>query len=160
MAAHRSALSYAVGEWARVLAAQDAGALARRLLRAARLGQPPPTARCSPATCRRRPPAAWCRRSIPEGGLSRDGRLRKPKLGLINYMVSSFDPEGSRDLVFVPVGINYDRVLEDRMLVRAPGPGEPRPSRARVLANRGGLRRPQRGPHDPAALVPLRLRPA
>ena len=70
----------------------------------------------------------------PEGGLSRDGRLRKPKLGLINYMVSSFDPEGTRDLVFVPVGINYDWVLEDRMLVRAPGPGEPRRSRTRVLA--------------------------
>ena len=75
----------------------------------------------------------------PEGGLSRDGRLRKPKLGLINYMVSSFDPEGSRDLVFVPVGINYDRVLEDRMLVRAPAPGEPRRSRARVLMTAAGF---------------------
>lgn len=70
----------------------------------------------------------------PKGGLNRDGRLHKPKLGLINYMVSSFDPEGARDLVFVPVGINYDRVLEDRMLARAPKPGEPRRSRARVLA--------------------------
>ena len=53
----------------------------------------------------------------PEGGLSRDGRLRAPKLGLIDYMLRSFDPEGDRDLVFVPVGINYDRVLEDRTLL-------------------------------------------
>jgi glycerol-3-phosphate O-acyltransferase len=53
---------------------------------------------------------------FPEGGLTRDGRLRPPKLGLLSYMVSAFDPNGPRDIVFVPVGINYDRVLEDRIL--------------------------------------------
>ena len=51
---------------------------------------------------------------FPEGGLSRDGRIREPKLGLIKYMVSEFDPDGERDLEFVPVGINYD--LEDRCI--------------------------------------------
>jgi glycerol-3-phosphate O-acyltransferase len=34
-------------------------------------------------------------------------------------MVSSFDPRGPRDAVFVPVGINYDRVIEDRVQVAA-----------------------------------------
>jgi glycerol-3-phosphate O-acyltransferase len=34
-------------------------------------------------------------------------------------MVSGFDPAGARDIVFVPVGINYDRVLEDRVLTAA-----------------------------------------
>jgi glycerol-3-phosphate O-acyltransferase len=54
----------------------------------------------------------------PEGGLSRDGRLRPPKLGILDYMLRSFDPvHGERDLVFIPVGINYDRVLEDRTLL-------------------------------------------
>jgi glycerol-3-phosphate O-acyltransferase len=54
----------------------------------------------------------------PEGGLSRDGRLRPPKLGILDYMLRSFDPvDGERDLVFIPVGINYDRVLEDRTLL-------------------------------------------
>jgi len=38
-------------------------------------------------------------------------------MGLIDYMVRNFDPKG-RDVVFVPVGINYDRVIEDRSLVR------------------------------------------
>jgi glycerol-3-phosphate O-acyltransferase len=52
---------------------------------------------------------------FPEGGLTRDGRLGPPKLGLIGYMVSGFDAKGPRDAVFVPVGINYDRVLEDRL---------------------------------------------
>jgi glycerol-3-phosphate O-acyltransferase len=56
---------------------------------------------------------------FPEGGLTRDGKLRPPKLGLLSYMVSGFDPKGPRDAVFVPVGINYDRVIEDRVQVAA-----------------------------------------
>src|SRR5262249_23946228 len=56
---------------------------------------------------------------FPEGGLTRDGRLRPPKLGLLSYIVSGFDPQGPRDAVFVPVGLNYDRVLEARIRVAA-----------------------------------------
>jgi glycerol-3-phosphate O-acyltransferase len=33
--------------------------------------------------------------------------------------VAGFDPRGPRDAVFVPVGINYDRVIEDRVQVAA-----------------------------------------
>src|SRR5213075_3279228 len=63
----------------------------------------------------------------PEGCLSRDGRLRPPKLGLLDYMLRGFDPQGDRDLVFIPVGINYDRVLEDRtLLLKLEVTGEPR----------------------------------
>ena len=56
---------------------------------------------------------------FPEGGLSRDGRLAPPKLGLLSYILDGFDPNGSRDVLFVPVGLNYDRVLEDRILLEA-----------------------------------------
>ena len=56
---------------------------------------------------------------FPEGGLSRDGKLRPPKFGLLSYMVAAFDPKGPKDVVFVPVGVNYDRVLEDRLLTSA-----------------------------------------
>ena len=72
----------------------------------------------------------------PEGGLSRDGRLRSPKLGLLDYMLRGFDPDGPRDLVFIPVGINYDRVLEDRTLLldTQPGAAKPGPAAARVQA--------------------------
>jgi glycerol-3-phosphate O-acyltransferase len=40
-------------------------------------------------------------------------------------MLRGFDPGGARDLVFVPVGVNYDRVLEDRTLIldRSPAQG-------------------------------------
>jgi glycerol-3-phosphate O-acyltransferase len=56
---------------------------------------------------------------FPEGGLTRDGALRPPKLGILSYMVAGFDPQGPRDVVFVPVGLNYDRVLEDRIQIGA-----------------------------------------
>lgn len=56
---------------------------------------------------------------FPEGGLSRDGRLRPVKLGLLDHMGrAKADPTFTRPLVFVPVGINFDRVLEDEVLVR------------------------------------------
>ncbi len=55
---------------------------------------------------------------FPEGGLTRDGGLREPKLGILESIASlKGDPTFQRDVVFVPVGINYDRVLEDRSLV-------------------------------------------
>jgi glycerol-3-phosphate O-acyltransferase len=64
----------------------------------------------------------------PEGGLSRDGRLREPRLGLFDYMLKSFDPGGAHDIVFVPVALNYDRVLEDRTLLRSLDRAAPRRS--------------------------------
>ncbi|HET7671583.1 MAG TPA: hypothetical protein VFK84_14330, partial [Burkholderiales bacterium] len=57
---------------------------------------------------------------FPEGGLSRDGRMREPRLGVLDYMMRGFRVDGERDLVFVPLGINYDRVLEDRTLLLSP----------------------------------------
>jgi glycerol-3-phosphate O-acyltransferase len=56
---------------------------------------------------------------FPEGGLSRDGKLRPPKLGLLDYICRTMtDPAFDRDIWFVPVALNYDRVLEDRSLIR------------------------------------------
>ncbi len=56
---------------------------------------------------------------FPEGGLSRDGHLRPVKLGLLDNMAKSkLDPEFTRPIVFVPVGINFDRVVEDEVMAR------------------------------------------
>ena len=54
-----------------------------------------------------------------EGGLTRDGRLRAPKIGLLDYVlgIGRDRPFASR-LYVVPVAVNYDRVLEDRSLLR------------------------------------------
>jgi glycerol-3-phosphate O-acyltransferase len=60
---------------------------------------------------------------------------------VLDYMLKAFDPAGERDIVFVPVGINYDRVLEDRTLLRDVGtvagsdPGESRPPKKGALAS-------------------------
>jgi glycerol-3-phosphate O-acyltransferase len=54
-----------------------------------------------------------------EGGLSRDGRFRPAKIGLLDYIVGTLrEPDERRDIWLVPVAINYDRTLEDRSLIR------------------------------------------
>ena len=52
-----------------------------------------------------------------EGGLSRDGAFQKPKLGMLDYLVTAKrDPEFDMPLYIIPTAVNYDRVLEDRNL--------------------------------------------
>jgi len=71
---------------------------------------------------------------FPEGGLSRDGKLRAPKLGLLDYICrTAADPDFDRDIWFVPVALNYDRVLEDRSLIRELVAEGDRPSRVAQL---------------------------
>jgi glycerol-3-phosphate O-acyltransferase len=54
-----------------------------------------------------------------EGGLTRDGKLRAPKVGLLDYVLGiGRDPAYAKRLHVVPVAVNYDRVLEDRSLLR------------------------------------------
>lgn len=69
---------------------------------------------------------------FPEGGLTQDGALRPVKIGLLDYIIGTLaDPSFDRDIWLVPVGINYDRVLEDRSLIRERIVGGRRPGRAR-----------------------------
>jgi len=70
-----------------------------------------------------------------EGGLSRDGRARPAKLGLLDHIVcaiAEFPPE--RDIRLVPISLNYDRVLEDRTLIAELLDATHRPGRLRQLA--------------------------
>jgi glycerol-3-phosphate O-acyltransferase len=57
---------------------------------------------------------------FPEGGLTRDGLLRPAKIGLLDYMLGAAhdDPALAGRLTIIPVALNYDRVLEDRTLLR------------------------------------------
>ena len=71
-----------------------------------------------------------------EGGLSRDGKLGKAKIGLLDYVLGvAREPSMRRRLYVVPVAINYDRVLEDRSLLREldAREGGKRPSRRTQL---------------------------
>jgi glycerol-3-phosphate O-acyltransferase len=49
--------------------------------------------------------------------LSRDGRLSEPKIGFLDYILRNYDAKLDREVVFVPIGINYDHVLEDQNLL-------------------------------------------
>jgi len=113
LAAEQVALSYAVGEWARVWPLQalirSMGAFFVRRNSGDPLYRVVLSRYVSMATEAGVPQALF-----PEGGLTVDGALRQPRFGLLDYMVKSFRPDAERDLVFIPVGLNYDRVLEDR----------------------------------------------
>jgi glycerol-3-phosphate O-acyltransferase len=61
--------------------------------------------------------------------------MREPRLGVIDYMLRGFRIEGERDLVFVPLGINYDRVIEDRSLLRSLDPEAQRVGHVKALWN-------------------------
>ena len=77
---------------------------------------------------------------FPEGGLTRDGTLRPAKLGLLDYIVRTLrDPAFDGDLWLVPVGLNYDRVFEDRTLIRELVVGVERPSRLRQALRVAGF---------------------
>ena len=121
LAANAGALSYAVGEWARVwplsaiirsmgayfIRRKSRGALYRKVL--ARYVQMATRGGVSQAV-------------FPEGGLSLNGLLAPPRMGLLNYVVEDFDPD-VREVIFVPVALNYDRVLEDTILIKADNAG-------------------------------------
>jgi len=133
LAADQAALSYAVGEWARVwpLSAliRAMGAYFVRRNSGDELYRRVLERYIAMATEAGVPQAVF-----PEGGLSRDGRMREPRLGVLDYMLRGWH-ESERDLVFVPVGINYDRVLEDRTLLRSIEPGVRRIGRSHALWN-------------------------
>lgn len=117
LAANAGALSYAVGEWAHIwplspiiramgayfIRRKSRGALYRKVL--ARYVQMATRGGVSQAV-------------FPEGGLSLDGKLAPPRMGLLNYIIEDFDPD-AREVIFVPVALNYDRVLEDTFLIAA-----------------------------------------
>ena len=124
LAAQASALSYAVGEWARVwplsrliksmgayfIRRRSRGLLYRKVL--SRYVQMATQGGVTQAI-------------FPEGGLTVNGKLMPLKMGLLSYVLEGFDHDG-RDVVFVPVAINYDRVLEDRVLLAAHARGDRR----------------------------------
>ncbi|WP_164659453.1 1-acyl-sn-glycerol-3-phosphate acyltransferase [Tropicibacter sp. Alg240-R139] len=129
LAAQRSALSYAVGEWARVWPLS-------RLIRAMgayfirRKSGSDLYRQVLASYVRHATEAGVAQAMFPEGGLSLSGTLGRPKLGLLKYIIDGSDPE-KRDVVFVPVALNYDRVLEDTILTTAANRAERR-FRARI----------------------------
>lgn len=166
LAAEKTALSYAVGEWARVWPLQQlirsmGGYFVRRD------SGDPLYRRVLQCYVRMAAEGGVPQAVFPEGKLSRDGKLGAAKLGLLGYLtrhrlggrdlppasnltatqtaapgsavpvagkpdidtatlgsaaienaVKQAGSQSNHDIVFIPVGINYDRVMEDRTLIR------------------------------------------
>src|SRR5512132_461333 len=138
LAADQAALSYAVGEWARIwpLAAliRSMGAYFVRRNSKDELYRRVLERYIAMATQAGVPQAVF-----PEGGLTRDGLMREPRLGVVDYMLRGFWLDGERDLVFVPLGLNYDRVLEDRTLLLSANPEARKPGRFWAIWNTLGF---------------------
>ncbi len=132
LAINRVAMSFAVGEWARVWPLQHlirvlGGYFVRR-------GSGDKLYRSVLARYVQMATEGGVVQAIfPEGRLSKDGRLGDPKIGLLDYMLRSFDSKKGRDLVFIPVGVNYDRVLEDRSSLLSLDHDTPKKSRLGVI---------------------------
>ena len=122
LAARRTTLSFAAGDWARVWPLQSlVRAMGAYFVRRPSRSAPTEHGRLYRTVLQRYVQMATAggvtQAIFPEGRLSRDGAPGPAKLGLIDYMVRHFRPGVDRDIVFVPVGINYDHVLEDRELI-------------------------------------------
>ena len=116
LAAEQVTLSYAVGEWARIFPLEYLiRAMGAFFVR--RNSQNPLYRKVLERYVYMATQSGVCQAVFLEGGLSRDGLLGEPKLGFLDYMLRNFDWRTDRNIVFVPVGINYDHVLEDQNLL-------------------------------------------
>ncbi len=127
LAAEQVTLSYAVGEWARVFPLESlVRAMGAFFVR--RGSQNPLYRKVLARYVHMATQSGVCQAVFLEGGLSRDGRLSEPRLGFLDYMLRYYDPHNDRNITFIPVGINYDRVLEDKNMLgwedRANRPGK------------------------------------
>lgn len=134
LVARQSTLSYAVGEWAQVwplntlvramgaffVRRNSGNALYRRILQ---------------RYVHMATKEGVCQAVFLEGGLSRDGRMREPRMGFLNYILRHYQPETDRDIVFVPIAINYDRILEDKNLIERVKGEAQNPSRWEMISH-------------------------
>lgn len=116
LAAERVTLSYAVGEWAKVFPLETLiRAMGAFFVR--RGSQNPLYRKVLERYVYMATQNGVCQAVFLEGGLSRDGMLGEPKIGFLDYILRNYDAKLDREVVFVPIGINYDRVLEDQNLL-------------------------------------------
>jgi glycerol-3-phosphate O-acyltransferase len=70
---------------------------------------------------------------FPEGGRSRTGKLLTPKLGMFTWQVESVLEGARNDLLFVPVSIDYEKVVESGSYSKELAGGEKKPEDLKAL---------------------------
>lgn len=77
-----------------------------------------------------------------EGGRSRSGKLLVPKLGLITLLLNAFKEGACEDMIFIPVFIGYDQVLEETAYLQEVTGGQKEPENiSQVIRARRYLKR-------------------
>ena len=95
-----------------------------------------------------------------EGGRSRTGKLLMPKLGFLTILLNAFKSGACDDMIFVPVFIGYDQILEESAYLHEIEGGQKEPETlSQVLKARRFLKR-RYGKiyinfHDPISLKEL-----
>ncbi len=70
---------------------------------------------------------------FPEGGRSRTGKLLQPKLGLFTWLVEAVMEGARNDLLFVPIAIDYEKVVEGASYKQELQGGEKKPEDLKAL---------------------------
>jgi glycerol-3-phosphate O-acyltransferase len=70
---------------------------------------------------------------FPEGGRSRTGKLLSPKLGLFTWLVDAVLEGARNELLFVPVAIDYEKVVEGASYRAELAGGEKKPEDLKAL---------------------------
>jgi glycerol-3-phosphate O-acyltransferase len=80
-----------------------------------------------------------------EGGRSRTGKLRHPRVGMVSMLRKAALEAGIRQMSFIPVSITYDRTIEQKSYVRELEGGEKKRETAGALLKlMKYIRRPRR----------------
>ena len=64
-----------------------------------------------------------------EGGRSRTGKLIFPKLGFLSILLEAYKNNACEDMIFVPIYVGYDRVLEESSYLQEIKGGKKEPER-------------------------------
>ncbi len=98
-----------------------------------------------------------------EGGRSRTGKLLMPKLGLLSILLNAYKNGACEDMIFVPIYIGYDRVLEESSYLHELEGGQKEPENLRQVIRARKFLKKRYGKiyiqfHDPISLKELLTR--
>lgn len=92
-----------------------------------------------------------------EGGRSRTGKLLYPKTGFLSMLTEAYETGRIPDLIFVPVYVGYDRVIEEKAYIKEVSGGQKSPENLKNVIKAGKFLKRKYGKiyinfHDPISL--------
>ncbi len=93
-----------------------------------------------------------------EGGRTRTGKLRPPRMGILSYLVDAFEASGVDDVLFVPVSIVYDQQHEVGAIAAEESGGTKAPESVKWLVDFARAQGSRRGTVHVRFAEPVSLR--